>query len=65
MLLDPLEEQFHLPAAPIKFGDRERGQREVVGQEHQRLAFVGLEANAPQQLGIAGLGVEHASSVIV
>jgi hypothetical protein len=27
MLLDPLEEQFHLPAAAIKLGDRERRQR--------------------------------------
>ena len=43
VLLDPLEEQFYLPAAAVELGDRERGQRKIVGQEHQRLAFLGLE----------------------
>ena len=51
-------EQFDLPAAAIKLGDRKGRQREVVGQEHQRLALVGLEPNAPQRIGVARLGVE-------
>jgi len=59
MLLDPLEEQFHLPAAAIELGDRECRQLEVVGEEHERLALLGLEPNAPQRLGVADLGVEH------
>ena len=59
MLLDPLEEQLHLPAAAIELGDRECRQREVVGEEHQCLAFVGLEPDASQRFGVAGLGVEH------
>src|ERR1039457_5732849 len=50
MLLDPFEEQFHLPAAPVKLGDRECWQCEVVGQEDKVLGSLGvLEANASQR----------------
>jgi hypothetical protein len=38
MLLDPLEEEFDLPAASAQLGDRQRGQYEVVGQEDESLA---------------------------
>ena len=31
MLLDPLEEQFHFPAASVKFGDYQSGQLELIG----------------------------------
>jgi hypothetical protein len=31
ILLDPLEEHLDIPAALVEFGDRQRGQREVVG----------------------------------
>lgn len=39
MLLDPLEEQFDLPAATVKLGDRERRQLEVVGQKDELFSF--------------------------
>ena len=42
MLLDPFEEQLYLPAAPIQFGDGERGQCKVVGQKHQAFARLGV-----------------------
>lgn len=38
MLLDPFEKQFDLPTATIKLGNRESGQREIVGEEHQCLS---------------------------
>ena len=40
VLLDPLEKQFHLPAAAIQLRDSQWRQREVVGQEHE--GFVGF-----------------------
>jgi len=63
VLLGPLEEQLDLPAALVQRGDRQGRQAGVVGQEHQRLARLGvLEADAPQMLGVV-LGrveaVEH------
>ena len=59
MLLDPLEEQLDLPAAPIKLGDRERRQCGVVGEKHKRLALGGPEPNATQRRWVTRLGVEH------
>ena len=38
MLLDPLEEQFHLPATLVQFGNGERRPLCIVGQKHQFLA---------------------------
>jgi len=53
VLLDPFEEQFHLPAALVQRGNGQCRQCGVVGQEHQRLAgFRVFEADAPQLLGI-------------
>ena len=50
MLLDPLEEQLHLPTAAIQLGDRQGGQDEVVGQEDQPLAGLRIvESDAPQR----------------
>src|SRR5216683_7153783 len=50
MLLDPFEEEFDLPTAAVKLGDRERWQGEVVGEKDQRLVGLGiLEANASQR----------------
>ena len=49
MLLDPFEEQLHLPAALVECADGGCRQGEVVGKEHQ--PFVGLgvfELDAPQ-----------------
>lgn len=49
MLLDPFEEQRHLPAALVQRGKGQRRQRRVVGQKHQRLArHGGFVADAPQ-----------------
>ena len=39
VLLDPLEEQFHLPALLVEFGDGCCGEREIVGEEHQWTAI--------------------------
>src|SRR5665811_2536072 len=33
VLLDPLEEQFHLPSAPVQGANGQRRQRKLVGQE--------------------------------
>src|SRR4030065_386991 len=53
MLLDPLEEQFHLPAALVERADGCRRKGEVVGQEHQRLAGLRiLESDTAQILRI-------------
>ena len=53
VLLDPLEEQFHLPAALVERGDRQGRQRRIVGQERQRLArFRVVETDAPQMLRV-------------
>src|SRR5574340_959032 len=60
VLLDPLEEQLHLPAAFVQSADTQGGDAEVIGQEHQRLSgFRVLVADAPQSLWIALLRVEH------
>ena len=49
MLPDPLEEQFDLSATLVERTDGQRWQGELVGQEDQPLAALGvLEADAPQ-----------------
>src|ERR1019366_8394921 len=49
MLLDPFEKELDLPAAAVRFGDRKRGQDEVVGQEDEGLGGFGiLKADAAQ-----------------
>ena len=62
MLLDPLEEEFrHLPAAFVERADGGGRKRQVVGDEDQRLAGLGvLEADAPQKFGVILTGVEAA-----
>ena len=35
MLLDPLEEKFHLPAGLVQAGDSQSGLDEVVGDENE------------------------------
>lgn len=39
MLLDPFEEEFHLPAALVERADGQRWKRGVVGKKHQAPAF--------------------------
>ena len=49
MLLDPFEEQFHLPAALVQRGDDQRWQSRIVGQKDQRLARLRIfETDTPQ-----------------
>jgi hypothetical protein len=53
MLLDPLEEQFDLPAIFVQRGNRQGGQSRIVGEKDQGLASSRVfEADAPQLLGI-------------
>src|SRR3989344_1479335 len=64
MLLDPFEKQFHLPARLVERADGGGREREVVGEEHQCLAGIGiLEADASRMFGIVlaagGAGEYH------
>jgi hypothetical protein len=43
VLIDPFEEEFDLPAAAIQIGDAQRGQRELVGQEHEPLVSLRID----------------------
>ena len=59
MLLDPFEEEFHLPATSVKLRDGQCWQGEVVGQEYDAFVFLGVEeAYASQFLGIISSAVE-------
>lgn len=59
MLLDPLEEQFDLPAIGIQDADHGAGQCHLVGDEDQDLAsFRILESNPSQLVWIAATGVK-------
>ena len=65
MLLDPLEEEFHLPAAFVERADGGGRKREVVGDEDQRLAGLGvLAADAPQKFGVILTGVEPSREMV-
>ncbi len=60
MLLDPLEEQFDLPATAIQFGDSEGRKGEVVAQKNQCLSRLGiLETDPPERGPEALVGVEN------
>ena len=50
VLLDPLEEQLHLPAALVESTDRQRRQRRLVGEEDQPLACLGIPEADPSQV---------------
>ena len=53
MLLDPLEEQFHLPATLVQFGNGGRRQLCIVGQKHQFLAaFQIFITDAPKRVRV-------------
>src|ERR1035437_4860598 len=54
MLLDPFEEQLHLPALPVDVGNRPRRKRKVVGQKLQALAPLRVEvAHLSQRIWIS------------
>ena len=53
MLLDPFEEQLHLPSIFVERGDLQGRERHVVGQEDKRLARLRVfETDTSQVLGI-------------
>ena len=53
VLFDPLEEQFDLPAGLVQPGDRERRDREVVGQEDEPSVGFGIVVrHASQGIGM-------------
>ncbi len=57
MLLDPSEEQLHLPTALIELGNSERGQEKIVGQKHQALLARSIVVpHSAKALGIAAFG---------
>lgn len=54
MLLDPLEEQFHLPTAFVQLGDGQSRQGKVVGQiDEKPLGFLVEKPDASQTFGIS------------
>ena len=58
VLLDPFEEQLHLPALPVQVGDQLGLQCEVVGQKRDALAVFVLDHYAAQCGGVTLLGIE-------
>jgi len=48
-LLDPFEEQFHLPAGLVEAGNGQRGQFKVIGQEDEEALVFGIEEADPAQ----------------
>jgi len=61
VLLDPLEEEFHLPARFVEFANDLRGQVHMIAQEDQgSLSFHVVETNAPQGVRVILPGVEAA-----
>lgn len=67
MLLDRLEEKFHMPPCLVETANRQRWQTEMIGQEYQRLSGIGiLEADFAQVdriLVVAQITVEHDGQV--
>src|SRR5467141_3444903 len=55
MLLDPFEKELDLPAAAVQFGDRKRGQDEIVGQEDEGLGGFGILKTDAAQRGLKAL----------
>lgn len=63
VLLDPLEEQFDLPAPFVDGRDDLRGQIEVIGQKDQTLTGLGIEeANTPEFPRVVPLAFVSAQS---
>jgi hypothetical protein len=59
MLLDPLEEQLHLPALAVQSRDQLGLEREVVGQKRDPLATLVFDHHAAQYRWIVLVRVEH------
>ena len=59
MLFDPLEEELYLPTTLVDLRYGKSRQREVVGEEDQPLALIGVvEPDAPEFLGITFFRIE-------
>src|ERR1017187_7708892 len=57
VLLDPFEEEFDLPAAPIELGNGQSWHGEVVGQEDEGFAGAGIAiADAAERVRVIALG---------
>jgi len=56
MLLDPLEEQLHMPARLVELSDRHSGEQEIVGEEGQAFLLSGVEIPHPAQFVRVELG---------
>ena len=53
ILFDPFEEQFHLPTGFVQLRDGQRGEREVVRQEHKpALPFGVVKGDATHWIGV-------------
>ena len=63
MLLDPFEEQLHLPSILVERGDLQGRERHVVGQKDKRIARLWVfETDTSQVLGIVLRSVEASES---
>ena len=59
MLLNPLEEEFNLPATTVDLGNGQRRKLKMIGKEHQTMPGFGVDVfNASESVGIALGGVE-------
>jgi hypothetical protein len=57
VLFDPAEEKFYVLAKFVEFGDRQRGQKEIVCQKGQvPIVLPVVEPNPTDRVGIVGLG---------
>jgi len=66
MLLDPFEEQLHLPALAVKIGNQFGLQAEIVGQKHQPFSGVVLNHHPAHGRGVILarlIGCQHASLI--
>ena len=59
VLLDPFEEEFHLPAAFVQFANSQRWKRSIVGKEYQASAFGICISDTSEPLRIMLLRVEN------
>ena len=58
VLLAPFEGQLHLPSTPVEVGNREGGERKIVGEKDQGLVAFGIVVlEAPQFFGVIPTGV--------
>ena len=60
MLLDPFEEQLHLPTLAIQAGNQFGAQGKVVGQKYQALSGGVLDHHPTQRGGVVLARIEHA-----